>query len=102
MRAVAMLLLVMSAYSFAQMLPAKKKSAEDSVNLSLDKPLAAVEKSPSLDTRINPEEMRQPEEHYARDVSVYLGAEFLGGVLKDHISPNSKEADAAEIDLKRK
>jgi len=99
-------LLVFAAGSFAQLMSAKK-TVSDSVKLQEDKPLVlAADSLPAniqaLDDSISTVNAAPTLEETAKSAVINKGIEFVSQTLKNSLSPNSAEADAAEKALEYK
>lgn len=87
--------------SFAQLvLP--KKAAEDSINVSSNQPMVLVDTLPdirALDDSISTVNVEPTLQETAKTMAIKKGVEFIGETLKNSLSPNSPEADAALREL---
>lgn len=99
-------LLALSVTASAQLMSAVK-GVQDSVDLGDNKPLVLAADTASvniqaLDDSISTVNLEPTLEETAKSAVVNKGIEFLGQTLKNSLSPNSAEADAAEKALEYK
>lgn len=97
---IAIFVAVLACASSAQ-LAVSKKSASDSIRLDDKKPLVLAPESQSariqaLDDSVSTVNAGTTLGEDARNVAIMKGLEIVGEVLKESLSPNSAEADAAE------